>query len=573
MMPGDSAPVAVALRASLAEGYTLRKLKSDALAALVVSLVALPLAMALSIAVGLPPQHGLYTAIVAGMVVPLLGGSAMQVSGPTAAFVVIVAPIVAEHGLRGLLVTTFMAGILLVFLGMARLGRYIQYIPYPVTTGFTAGIAVVIATLSLNDLLGLSMGDVHGGYLSKLAAIAAHLPALHAPEALVGLASLLVMCTSGRIIRWLPSSVAGIGVGTLLAYMLQQHGFAIDTIGNRFSYALDGGGTGRGIPPFLPSFHIPGWDGSALFAWPSFAEIRLLLVPALVIAALGALESLLSATVADGMAGTRHHPNSELVGIGIGNVLSALAAGMPATGAIARTSTNIYSGAKTPFAASFHAVLILLYVLLLAPAMSSIPMASLAALLVVVAFRMSHYRQFIRILQIAPRSDIIVLLACFAFTVFVDMVAGVTAGVVLSCFLLMQRVAHLTHSQVSHNSSGHHRKLRHLTLGDDTMVYHISGLVFFGTVERALERTGFIGGEIKTLIIDLEDVPFIDMSGLVAMKTMLLGLQSAGRRIILCGAPEVTGRIWRKLPLGVRYAMQVAETLEQAVALGADTGR
>src|SRR5690606_17298158 len=261
-----SIPLATALRDSLNKGYSFQTFKSDAIAGLIVSLVALPLAMALSIAVGLPPQHGLYTAIVAGIMVPLLGGSTFQVSGPTAAFVVIVAPIVTEHGLRGLIITTVLAGVLLIALGIARLGRYINYVPYPVTTGFTSGIAVVIGTLALNDFLGLHIEALQGDYLHKAFLIAGHIPTLYWPEALVGMISLAVMSTSGRILPKIPAPVVGIGVGTLLAYVLQQYGFDIATIGNRFTYELPGGGTGQGIPPFLPSLHLPGLDGSTLFA-------------------------------------------------------------------------------------------------------------------------------------------------------------------------------------------------------------------------------------------------------------------------------------------------------------------
>ena len=315
--------------------YSFAKFKQDASAALVVSLVALPLAMALSIAVGLPPQHGLYTAIVAGIIVPLLGGSIWQVSGPTAAFVVIVAPIVAEHGLRGLILTEILAGFMLIFLGIAKLGRYINFVPYPVTTGFTSGIAVVIFTLALNDFFGLGIEHLQGSYIDKLSLIASHMHRLYWPEALVGAVSLLVMFTSGRFLRQIPSPVVGIVVGTLLAAFLKGKDFAIATIGSRFSYPLANGYIGPGIPPFAPSLHwFSGTEG--LFAWPTLSELNVLIVPAMVIAALGALESLLSATVADGMAGTHHRPNTELTAIGIGNVLSGFASGIPATGAIAR---------------------------------------------------------------------------------------------------------------------------------------------------------------------------------------------------------------------------------------------
>jgi len=560
-------PICVALRESLKNGYSLAKFKSDAIAGLIVSLVALPLAMALSIAVGLPPQNGLYTAIVAGVLVPLLGGSVAQVSGPTAAFVVIVAPIVSEHGLRGLIITSIMAGVFLIALGIAKFGRYISYVPYPVTTGFTSGIAVVIGTLALNDFLGLGIEKLQGEYLHKVALIVEHIPSLNWAEALVGVVALVVMSTSTKILPKIPSPIVGIIVGTFLAYFLQKQGFEIATIGNRFSYALPDGGVGRGIPPFAPSFHLFGFDNSELFAMPNFGEIRTLLVPALVIAALGALESLLSAAVADGMAGTKHNPNAELVGVGIGNIVSGLAAGIPATGAIARTATNIHSGAKTPLASSFHAILILFYVLLLAPYMSYIPMASLAALLITVAYRMSHWRQFVRTIQIAPKSDTIVLVVCFGFTVLVDMVAGVTAGVVLSCFLLLQRVASLTQAQISHASTGQHHKIKHLKLPDDVMVYHITGSLFFGTAEKALDRSGLALGKVKTLVIDMENVPLIDMTGLVAMKTMILDMQSRKIQIVICGSSEITDKILQKLPENSKNNLKISSNVEQAVGL------
>lgn len=558
--------LATALRDSFRNGYDLRALRSDMAAALVVSLVALPLAMALSIAVGLPPQNGLYTAIVAGLVVPLLGGSRSQVSGPTAAFVVIVAPIVLVHGLRGLIITTVMAGIVLVALGIGRLGRYIAYIPYPVTTGFTAGIAVVIGTLALNDFLGLHIAYLQGGYAHKLGLIVTHLPALNGPEALVGLVSLVIMFTSDRIVPKVPPPVIGIGAGTLLAAGLHRAGLSVATLGSQYSYVLPNGQTGHGIPPLPPSLHIPGLDPSALFALPTPDELKVLLLPALVIAALGALESLLSATVADGMAGTRHNPNAELVAIGIGNILSALAAGIPATGAIARTATNIHSGARSPLASALHAVLILLYVLLLAPFMSYIPMAALAALLITVAYRMSHWRQCVRLVRIGPRSDAIVLFACFGFTVFVDMVWGVGIGVVLACFLLVRRMASLTHSEVSAVGSRSARTAG-LDLPEDTLVYHIDGSLVFATIEKAFDRMGFIHDGVRTLIIDMEKVPLIDMSGLVAMKSAILDLEAQHRDVILCGRREVTDPILRKLPPSALPGVRVAPDLEAAADL------
>lgn len=557
-------PIGYALRKSLKDGYNLRLFKSDAIAALIVSLVALPLSMALAIAVGLPPQHGLYTAIAAGIIVPLIGGAPFQVTGPTAAFVVIVAPIVTQYGLRGLIITTIMAGMILIAAGFAKLGRYINYIPYPVTTGFTSGIAVVIGTIALNDFFGLHIENLHGEYIHKVVQIIQHLPTLYWPEAFVGIISLVLMFTSNAFLPKIPPPVIGIGIGTFLAVILQYSGFEIATIGRVFSYELPDGGIGYGIPPFPPSIHIPGLDSSSLFALPSFTEIQNLIVPALVIAALGALESLISATVADGMANTKHNSNSELVGIGVGNILSGLVTGIPATGAIARTATNIHSGAKTPLSSTMHAILLLLYVVLFAPYMSYIPMASLAALLVIVAYRMSHWQQFIRTIQIAPRSDTIVLLACFGFTVLIDMVAGVTVGVVLACFLLVKRISGLTKSEVSHNSTGHHHNIKNLKLPDDVMIYHINGSLFFGTVENVFSRTSFILGNIKTLIIDMEKVPFIDMTGLVAMKSLMLDMQAQKRKIILCGSKEITDKILHKMLPNERRKFKVVATVTDA---------
>ena len=427
-------PIATALRAGL-EGYSFKTLKADFVAGLIVSLIALPLSMALSIAVGLPPQHGLYTAIVAGVAAALLGGSATQVSGPTAAFVVILAPIVTQYGLHGIIWCQIMAGVTLIALGTARLGQLIHRVPHSVTLGFTAGIAVTIGTLALNDFLGLGIEKFSGHYIEKATLILSRIPEMHGQEFAVGLATLLVIIfLPARIAAKLPSPVAGIALGALIAWLFSQQGVAVDALDTRFFYDTPEGGQGAGIPPYPPVFHLPGGVDS-LFKIPSFEEFRTLLMPAFVIAALAGLESLLSATVADKMTYTKHDPNAELNGIGIANILSGLAAGIPATGTIARTATNIHAGAKTPFASVFHALLLLLYMVTLAPYISIMPMASLAALLLMVAWRMSHVHEFIETVKKSPKNEVIVLLSTFLLTVFVDMVAGVTIGIVLS-FLL-----------------------------------------------------------------------------------------------------------------------------------------
>lgn len=531
-------PLATALLSTL-RTYNLHTLRADVVAGLIVSLIALPLAMALSIAVGLPPEHGLYTAIVAGIVAAVFGGSTTQVSGPTAAFVVIVAPIVAKYGLHGLIWCQIMAGAALIALGMLRLGKFVNYVPYPVVTGFTAGIAVTIGTLALNDFFGLGLGQLEGHYIDKLAAITAQLPHFRWPDLAVGLVTLAGLTFTPRLFPRLPAAVVGISLGVGCAWVLQQSGFAVDTLLSRFSYTDAAGQTQAGIPPYAPSLHLPG-DGK-LFAIPDYAEFKSLLMPALVIAALAALESLLSATVADGIARTRHDPNAELNGIGLANIFSGLAAGIPATGAIARTAANIQAGAKSPLSSVFHAVFLLLYVLTLAPYISHIPMAALAALLLGVAWRMSHAPQFIMILRLAPRSDSVVLMTCFLLTVFIDMVAGITVGMVMASLLFMRRVAVLTDISVHTSDSDDN-------LPPHVLVYRIDGPLFFGTIGKTLESSLAAPQTTeRKIVVDLTHVPMIDMTGMMAMTVFLSSLAADGRDITVCGKTHVTDKILLKL--------------------------
>lgn len=531
-------PLATALLSTL-RTYNLHTLRADVVAGLIVSLIALPLAMALSIAVGLPPEHGLYTAIVAGIVAAVFGGSTTQVSGPTAAFVVIVAPIVAKYGLHGLIWCQIMAGAALIALGMLRLGKFVNYVPYPVVTGFTAGIAVTIGTLALNDFFGLGLGQLEGHYIDKLAAITAQLPHFRWPDLAVGLVTLAGLTFTPRLFPRLPAAVVSISLGVGCAWVLQQSGFAVDTLLSRFSYTDAAGQTQAGIPPYAPSLHLPG-DGK-LFAIPDYAEFKSLLMPALVIAALAALESLLSATVADGIARTRHDPNAELNGIGLANIFSGLAAGIPATGAIARTAANIQAGAKSPLSSVFHAVFLLLYVLTLAPYISHIPMAALAALLLGVAWRMSHAPQFMMILRLAPRSDSAVLMTCFLLTVFIDMVAGITVGMVMASLLFMRRVAVLTDISVHTSDSDDN-------LPPHVLVYRIDGPLFFGTIGKTLESSLAAPQTTeRKIVVDLTHVPMIDMTGMMAMTVFLSSLAADGRDITVCGKTHVTDKILLKL--------------------------
>jgi len=553
-------PLATAMRVSMRK-YNLMIFKQDFIAGLVVSLIALPLSMALSIAVGLPPENGIYTAIIAGIAAALLGGSSTQVSGPTAAFVVIVAPIVAKYGLHGIIWCQIFAGIILIILGSARLGRYINYVPYPVTTGFTAGIGLVIATLALNDFFGLGIPKLQGDYIEKLTLLASNMANFNPYEFMVGLASLLVIIFFGKVTGKIPSQIVGIAFGTLVAWIMSKYGHDVATIGSRFSYEI-AGVKFQGIPPYPPIFHLPTFNAGELFSFPDYNEFKILLVPSLVIAALGALESLLSATVADSMAGTKHNPNSELNGIGIANILSGLASGIPATGAIARTSVNIHSGAKTPIAAIIHALFILVYVLLFVPLINYIPMAALAALMIHTAYKMAHVKQFVHSVKTAPRSDAIVLLTCFILTTFIDMVAGVSVGIVLASLLFMQKISSLTQVELSHKGNSTH----HLHLPDNVMVYKINGALFFGTVEKAFEDYNFVHDHVEKLIIDMENVPMIDMTGMVALSAMLKAIAREGRQIVLCGTNEITSSIISQLSASTSSCVKTSASLKEAIS-------
>lgn len=544
--------------------YNFDTFKSDAVAGLIVSLIALPLSMALAIAVGLPPRHGLYTAIVAGVVSALFGGSMTQVAGPTAAFVVIVAPIVSQFGLHGILWCEMMAGLILLGMGFFRVGKLINYVPYPVVTGFTAGIAVTIATLALNDFLGLGIDHLPSGFIDKAAVIWQHLPQTQWPDLAVGALTLFTLIFFPKVSRRVPSAAVAIPLGALLAWVLTHYGYHIATLNTRFDYVTPGGATMPGVQPYPPSLHLPG-GGDPLYALPGFEEFRRLFRSAIVIAALAALESLLSATAADSMARTRHDPNAELCGIGLANIFSGLALGIPATGAIARTATNIHAGAKTPVSALIHALLILLYMVTLAPYISYTPMAALAALLVITAWRMSHAKQFARIVRLAPRSDTAVLLACFFLTVFLDMVAGVSVGMIMAALLFMKRIGDLTDVHISHSDKP---DVAHGfdDLPAHVMVYRIEGPLFFGSISKTIGGADFIPEGVTKMIIDLTHVPMIDVSGMIGMKTLLMSMAEHDHDIVLCGPESVTSRILHKIA-GEPYAPHVhrEESLRQAV--------
>lgn len=428
---------AAALRAVIREGYTAADFRSDVLAGLVVGMVALPLAMALAIAVGLPPQHGLYTAIFAGFATAFFGGSRVNVTGPTAAFIVILAPIFHRQGLAGLLLSGLLGGLILLLLGVFRLGRLIEFVPHPVTTGFTAGIAVVIATLQLKDFFGLKVEGRPEHFFDYLSAYWSARSSFSPSELGVGLCTLALLLVGRKYVRRVPAPLLVLPLAALAAYLLKLD---VATIETRFN----------GIPRILPMPIFP-WDApgaqGAEFVF-SFATLKQLLPDSFAVAMLGAIESLLCAVVADGMIRTRHDPDAELIAQGIGNLICPFFSGIAATGAIARTATSIRSGARSPIASMVHALTILLAILILAPLLGYLPMASLAALLLLVAWDMSELKHFGHTLRVAPRSDVAVLLACFTLTVVFDMVVSVTVGMVLAALLFMRRMAEITEAKV-----------------------------------------------------------------------------------------------------------------------------
>ncbi len=423
-------PMGWALRNALSRGYSLSDLSADLKAAFVVSLIALPLSMALAIAIGLPPQHGITTAIVAGIIASFLGGSSFQVSGPTAAFVVILIPIVSNMGLHGLIWCQLLAGIFLVLFGILKLGKLIEHVPHSVTLGFTSAIALVIASISLKDFFAIPMDDATHHFADKIMIIFHNLPQLQIPNTLVGITALVLLIVTKDKIKWLPSPIIGVIGAALLAYVFNHYGYPIMTIGSEF-HSYIAGKEIDGIPRFVPTFALPTLESGRLLSIPTWNELTLLIVPALTISGLAALESLLSATIADNLTKTKHQPNAELKGIGFANIFSAMASGIPATAAIARTATNIQNGARSPLSGIFHSVLVLGYVLLFAPFINHIPMSALAALLLVTAYRMSHAKQFWQMLNSNDSYEKLILLCTFAFTLFVDMIIGIGIGMLL----------------------------------------------------------------------------------------------------------------------------------------------
>lgn len=569
---GRSAPLralpASALRAALREGYGAADLKADVLAGLVVGIVALPLAMALAIGVGVAPQHGLYTAIVAGLVVAALGGSRTQVTGPTAAFIVILSPIYAKFGMGGLLISGLLGGAILVVMGTLRLGQLIQFIPHPVTTGFTAGIATVIATLQLKDLFGLTLSTQPEHYFERVGAMLDARSTASMSELLLGLGTLGVLVGLPKLTRRVPAPLIALPMAAVVAAVLGWlvPGFEVATIQSRFHVSVNGE-LFRGIPPLPPlplwPWATPGADGLPLEL--SYDGFRDLVSGALAIAMLGAIESLLSAVVADGLARTKHDPDAELIALGVGNLLVPFFGGIPATGAIARTATNIRAGARSPVAAMVHALTILVAVLALAPLLGHLPMTALAALLLLVAWNMSEAKHFVHIVRVAPKSDVAVLVTCYGLTVALDMVVGVAVGMVLAAFLFMRRMAEVTQTRLA--EAGHPELSGPVAEG--IAVYEISGPLFFGAAQKAMATLEIVAGRTRAVVLLMDEVHAMDATGLVALESALEPLFAKGCLVLLSGVREQPRALLAKARLDVRQGVRLCASSREALELAA----
>ena len=557
---------AAALRAVWREGYSGLDLKSDLLAGIVVGMVALPLAMALAIGVGVAPQHGLYTAIVAGFVVAALGGSRTQVTGPTAAFIVILAPIYTKFGLAGLLISGCLGGVIITAMGILRLGRLIEFIPHPVTTGFTAGIATVIATLQIKDLFGLTLSHDPVHYLERLAVTIEARGTASVSESIIGLMTLGILVSFPRLTKRLPAPLVALPFAAVVSLLLTHlvPGFHVATIASRFHTTVDGHVL-SGIPqlpplPLLP-WSMPGPQGQASSL--SMDDFRTLASGAFAIAMLGAIESLLSAVVADGMARTKHDPDAELISLGIGNMIVPFFGGIPATGAIARTATNINAGARSPIAAMVHALTILTTVVALAPLLGYVPMTSLAALLLLVAWNMSEVKHFIHTLRVAPRSDVAVLVTCYGLTVGFDMVVGVSVGMVLASFLFMRRMAEVTEARFT---EGSHPDVPG-PIPKGVAIYEISGPLFFGAAQKAMSTLEIVAGETKAVILLLDEVHAMDATGLVALESALESLAKQRCLAILSGVRSQPLSLLKKAGLDQRAGVVLCADPKDALSI------
>ncbi|RXI25772.1 C4-dicarboxylic acid transporter DauA [Aliarcobacter trophiarum LMG 25534] len=512
-------------------------MKSNIFSGLTVGIIALPLSMALAIATGVPPELGLYTAIIAGVFAAVFGSSKVNISGPTAAFIVILIPIVQEFGIAGLLLCGLMSGVILILVGVFRLGNLIELVPYPVTVGFTSGIAVVIATFQIKDFFGLTIESFTGSYLDKLFLLFSSFTTFNIFEFLTAFITLLILIFWKKTKSKIPSALIALGFITIVVALLNHYySLNISTIASTFSYNINGL-EGSGIPPIPLQFSLP-WghlDSSQI----NFDLIKKLLPHAIAIAILGALESLLCAVISDGMTGNKTDPNKELIGQGITNIVVPFFGGIPATAAIARTVANINSGGTAKLSSIVHSLFILVSILFIAPYISYLPMAGLSALLLIVAWNMSEIKHFTNILKTAPKDDIYVLLTCFGLTVLIDMQVAVAVGIGLASILFIKRTIDLYSIElVSEDMS------LHPDLPKDILIYDINGPMFFGAAQKAMKTLINANDKRDIVILNMKNVTMIDMTAMVALKSIIDGFEAKNKKLIFSG---LSNRVQKKL--------------------------
>lgn len=538
-------------------------MKDNILSGLTVGIIALPLSMALAIATGVPPELGLYTAIIAGIFAALFGSSKINISGPTAAFIVILIPIVQEFGITGLLLCGLLSGIILVLIGVLKLGTLIELIPYPVTVGFTSGIAVVIATFQIKDFFGLTIPNFEGSYLDKIYLIFNSFHTFNIYEFFIGALTLSLLIFWQKTKSKIPSALIALTITTIVVAFLNIY-FNIDisTINSTFNYKI-GSLEGTGIPPIPLQFSLP-WS----FLAPediNFTLIYKLLPHAIAIAILGALESLLCAVISDGMTGNKTDPNKELIGQGITNMIVPFFGGIPATAAIARTVVNIKSGGTSKLSSIVHSLFILVSITFLAKYLSYLPMASLSALLLMVAWNMSEVKHFVNIIKIAQKDDVYVLLTCFFLTVIIDMQIAVAVGIGLASVLFIKRTIDLYSIELVSNQSREYQDNL-----ENILIYDINGPMFFGAAQKALKTLLNINEKTNIVILNMKNVSMLDVTAMVALKSIVNSFETEQKKLIFCGLNQ---NIQNKLQRAKFDYVTTFSNLEDAIKYSKQLGK
>lgn len=527
--------------------YSLSTFLSDLIAGITVGLVALPLAMAFAISSGMSPEAGIYTAVIAGFIISVFGGSKTQIGGPTGAYVVIVYGIVATHGVNSLFLCTIMAGFILLFLGLTGLGSVIKYMPKPVVIGFTNGIAVLIASTQIKDFFGLQIDKVPGEFVERMKVLAEHFNTISWSSTLLACAGLAIIICCMKYLKRVPGYIVALVLGTLAVMLFQ---LPVETIGTRFG----------GIPSGLPVFKMPVWE---------FDKLGQLMTPALTVALLGAIESLLSAVVADRMSGDKHHPNVELVAQGLANIATPFFGGLPATGAIARTATNIRSGAKTPVAGIIHAITLLMVLLVAAPLAKYIPLPVLSAILFVVSYNMGEWKEIPKLIKMSWPT-IIVWLTTFALTVFADLTVAVQFGIIMAAILFIRKVTRTTTvSKVTKESIERDRlhNLQDKDIPDYVTIIRIHGPFMFGAADKLNDYTDHIETLTPIVILRLRNMTAIDATGLIAIEEFADKLHAAGKKLLLCGARPQPAELMKRAEFEKHVGQEnVCATVSDALA-------